>query len=164
MIKLRKATDTDLEFIAYVCKSNSILYDSIMPGAFLKQADKYLNSGLPNSYEMFICEDYDKKIGFLGTKIVNHDTTYLVALYLNYELQRDGYGKKIITALVNQIKSESFKKIILLVHKDAYWAKSFYEKVGFNYLSNEEDFIRGYDNRILEKLYISNTELYVYII
>lgn len=162
MINLRVANNSDLEFIAHVCRSNSVLYDPIMPGAFNKQAEKYLSGGLPKSYDMFICEEVDKKIGFLGTKSLTKSTTYLVALYIDFDIQRFGYGKKIMESLLADLKSNNVDKLILLVHKDAMWAKSFYERVGFAYISDEEDVIKNYDNGILKDLYLRNTELYSY--
>lgn len=158
-INIRVATLDDINRIAEICESNSILYDPILPGAFIRQAGKFRKNGLPNSYEVLVIDHKDKIVGFLGTKEFNNQILYLVAIYLHSTNQRNGIGGKVLGELIRHYKFEGYEEIVLLVHQEASWAKSFYSKYQFQFISNFEEEIKEYGNGILSDLYIPNTEL-----
>lgn len=159
MINIVRAKENDRKFISDVCRSNSILYDPILPGAFEKQAEKFLANELPLSYDIHICKYANKKIGFVGIKTLNTDTVYLVALYISYDNQRKGYGKLIVDYIKKEFKLGGYTTICLLVHKGAKWAIDFYKNVGFQHVSAEEELIRNYKDGMLSQLYLPNTIL-----
>ncbi len=158
-ISLRPVAVTDSEFLARVCESNVPLYDSIMPGAFKKQADKYRVKGINTGYSISIIEKDSVSVGFTGTLELNSESLYLVAIYLLSEYQRLGLGHIVLEQIEEMCKEISMNKIMLLVHKDADWAINFYKKNGYDISAKTEKEIKGYDSNILEKLYIGNTYL-----
>lgn len=159
LIRIRNATNNDCERIAEICESNRALYDPIMPGAFTRQAVKFRSKGLPSSYDVSVIECENQIAGFLGTVEFGKKTLYLVAIYLHQTNQRSGIGGTVLRELVNRYRSEGYEEIVLLVHQEASWAKSFYMKNQFEYLSNKEQEIKAYNKGILSNLYIPNTEL-----
>lgn len=126
---LRDGQNEDRFFLADVCRSVAPMYD-FMPGAFEKQADKY-EKALPSHYRLKIIEDSEKKIGFIGYKIINEDIVYLLACYIHDDYQRSGYGKKAYQLYEKHVCALGFKKTILQVHHKATWAISFYMTLGF---------------------------------
>ncbi len=136
------------------CESNASLYDPIMPGAFNKQAEKFRSNGLPSTYNILVIESENQILGFLGTIECNEKSLYLVAIYLHQSHQRSGIGSIILEELVRNYRSAGYDEIVLLVHKEAVWAKSFYLKNQFKYVSSSELDIKSYGNGILSNLYI----------
>lgn len=159
LIRIRNATYEDCELIAEICESSSFLYDSIMPGAFARQAEKFRSKGLPSGYDVSVIEYENQIAGFIGTVEFGKKILYLVAIYLHQTSQRSGVGSTVLRKLVKHYRSDGYDEIVLLVHKEASWAKSFYIKNNFEYLSNKEQEIKAYSNGILSNLYIPNTEL-----
>ncbi|WP_430882477.1 GNAT family N-acetyltransferase [Fusibacter sp. JL216-2] len=158
-ISLRSVAVRDSEFLAKVCESNIPLYDSIMPGAFKKQAYKYRVKGVNTGYSISIIEKDSVSVGFTGTLELNGESMYLVAIYLLSEYQRLGLGHVVLDQIENMCRAKSMKNIMLLVHKEAHWAINFYIKNGYEISAKTEKEIKEYDSNILEKLYIGNTYL-----
>lgn len=157
-LTIRDVTIKDREILALICESNIELYDSIMPGAFLKQAKKF-RKNLPQKYNILIIELQDKVIGFIGVLTLSKESIYLVALYLHKNYQRKGLGTLILNKLKEKYRNEKFEEIILLVHKMAYWAKEFYIKEKFEIIANTQLKIQKYKNGLIKELYLKNTEL-----
>ncbi len=130
-----------------------------MPGTFERQALKFEKEGLPSNYEISILYYDEYPIGFLGLKILNKKTIYLVALYLIIDFQRRGYGNKIINDLIRLHKLRGIREVILLVHKEANWAVNFYIKNNFIVIADNKEDIKNYKNGILEKYALPNTLL-----
>jgi L-amino acid N-acyltransferase YncA len=158
-INLREATEDDAQAIAEICESNVALYDPIMPGAFQKQSRKIRESGLPTTYDILVIEFNDKVVGFIGTIALNQECIYLVALYLHSDVQRQGIGQKVLKQLIIKFEKQNFKSVVLLVHQEATWAKTFYQKNGFQKISNDEKEIKAYKGGILKNYYIPSTIL-----
>ena len=161
MIEINKANSEDIGIIAKVCRRTSSLYDPIIPGSFEKQATRYEEQGLPSQYEISIIRSDGMGIGFLGEKQLNDKVFYLVAIYLLEEYQGKGYGREVFDQLLQQLEKTDSERIILLVHKEAKWAKGFYDKLGFDIIAETfEDAIKA--EPCIEKLYIKNTLLMRY--
>lgn len=131
MINIRKAESKDISFISDVCVETNDIYSEIMPGAFLKQSEKYKNNGLPSTFDMYIINSEGKDIGFLGLQSIDNDTVYLPAIYLKKDFYRKSYGSKTLDLLFNQLKANGKKEILLQAHEKARWAINFYKKHGF---------------------------------
>ena len=99
-------------------------------------------------------------VGFIGTIQISHDVIYLLALYLMREHQSKGIGNSVLNHKISSYEADNQKEVVLLAHQEATWACNFYEKNGFKLISNEEDVIKAYSNRILEKHYIKKSVLY----
>lgn len=159
MIMINKATTDDLSFLATVCRSVASLYDPIMPGAFEKQAKKYETQGLPAYYNIFVVETDNKPFGFIGLKDIDEEVTYMVALYFLMDQQRQGLGRKTINQLVDTLSKRGIKEIVLLVHKDAYWAVNFYKNNGFETVTEDLEEIKKYADSRMEAFALPSTIL-----
>lgn len=154
-MNLRQGTSRDLEFLSNVCRDADILYKDIMPGAFEKQAKKFMSNGLPKEYSIYVIEEQGQDIGFIGIKQLSNEVQYLVGLYILSKYQRKGLGNQIIDKLISDYKGD-YEQIILLAHKDAYWAENFYLRNGFTQIAeNKEQAV--YQYKFMEQLYIENT-------
>lgn len=158
-IKLIKAAADDRGFLARVCKDAKVMYSEIIPESFEKQAKKFETQGIPENYDIYLIQQNNKKIGFVGIKRINKNIIYLVGLYLLLEYQRKGYGSKVINKLVSNKKKEDFEEIILLVHEDAYWAIDFYKKVNFEIETDNIKKIKEYAEGAMEDFTIPSTIL-----
>lgn len=159
-IKIYKANEQHVEDLVKICLSNVELYEPIMPGAFQKYASGILQNGLPTTYDVMMIEYKCVVVGFIGTIQLEEGIVYLMALYLQREYQGKGIGKIIMDKLKAFFQNKGNNEIVLLAHKDAKWAISFYEKQGFNFISGLEIDIRSYANTQLEKYYLKNSVLY----
>lgn len=159
-IKIYSATNENINDLAAIMRSNVELYDRIMPGAFQRYATFFEEYGLPKTYDVEMIEYEGEIVGFLGTIEINNDVVYLLALYFMREHQNKGIGKIVMEHKFHSYKIENRKEIVLLAHQEATWACKFYEKNGFKLISNEEDRIKSYSNKIMENHYIKNSVLY----
>lgn len=90
---------------------------------------------------------------------MDENITYLPALYLLQNFQRVRYGRIIIDNLISFLKENNSDEIVLLAHKDAFWAISFYQKNSFEIISYEHEEIKLYRNCLLENYALRNTVL-----
>jgi Acetyltransferases len=159
-INIYKASEQHIEDLVKICLSNVDLYEPIMPGAFQKYAGSISQNGIPKIYDVMMIEYKCEVVGFVGTIELRDGIVYLMALYLQREYQGKGIGKIVMDKLKDYFHKKGNNEIVLLAHKDAKWAISFYEKQGFNFISRLEMDIKGYANTQLEKHYITSTVLY----
>ncbi|MBN1549839.1 GNAT family N-acetyltransferase [bacterium] len=150
MIVLRPVKSHDAPFLAHVCRSSIPLYDTIMPGVFEQLALRFQGGWLPKTYDLFIVLDDDKPCGMLGTVQLTPSIKYLVALYLLPEFQRKGIGSQVIEFVNSRSYSEGIKELLLMVHKDAFWAIQFFQKNGFELLAAEDDDMSTYASALLK--------------
>lgn len=158
-VVIREATMKDSELLAQICESNIVLYDPIMPGAFKKQAEKFRSNGIKTGYDMCIIEKNGIGVGFIGLMDLSENKTYLVALYLLHNTQRQGIGHETMNQIINRSSEKGVSDILLLVHSQASWAINFYKSFGFEVVGSNESEIKNYSSGIIEKLYIPNTYL-----
>jgi len=161
-IHIRNAVPDDDVLLSKVCLSNAELYEPIMPGVFVKQAEKFLKKGLSTSYDTQIIELNHEGIGFIGHKQLSEDHIYLAALYIFRDLQGQGFGQDVMNQLIKGAENAGVKEILLLVHEDATWAKNFYLKYGFAVVDTQESIIKTYADGLLEDYYLPHTVLMRY--
>lgn len=159
-ISIQMATSDHADDLVKIMSSNSDLYDPIMPGAFQKYAASIATHGMPTTYDVNMIQYEGEVVGFIGTIHVKDHMIYLLAFYLLSAYQRKGIGKTIIEELITNYKSKQISEIVLLVHKDAHWARRFYEKNNFKCVSEIPEEIKSYGDQALEKHYIRNSVLY----
>ena len=158
-MRIRSANSKDKNFLVKVCRDAKRVYSDIMPQAFENQAKKFENEGVPKKYNVYIVQKKNGKIGFIGIKELNKNIIYLAGLYLLSNQQRKGYGKEIIEKLIKRYKKQGYEEITLLVHKDAYWAISFYKKNNFKVETDNMERIKKYADGAMEEFAISSTIL-----
>lgn len=146
MITLRKAELEDQAFIGKVCLGTHKLYAPFMGDAFIKQAHKY-EDALPSGYHIYIIEENEKQIGFVGYKRKTEKVMYIVAFYLLDIYYGQGYGTQTMNYLVHEFQQEGIEEILLEVHKKAKWAQKFYDKQGFKIAYDKE----VYKNNLYEQ-------------
>lgn len=159
MIKFKKAKQEDKYILADICRDAARIYDSIMPGAFERQAHKFESKGLPSIYYIHIISKDNEVIGFLGYENLNEIYTYLTALYIKSDFRRKGYGKEIIERFIVERNKEKIEEVILLAHKDAFGAVYFYQKCRFEIISSDFEKIKLYKDGILSLYAIPSTVL-----
>ena len=158
-IKLVKAADNNADFLAKVCRNAKEIYSEIMSEAFERQAEKFETKGVPEKYNICLIQKFNKKIGFIGIKKLNKAIIYLVGLYLLSDYQRRGYGSEVIEKIINNFREKDYEEIILLVHKNAYWAIDFYKKVDFKLVTDNFEMIKEYADGAMEEFAITSTIL-----
>ena len=144
MVRIIRAKNDHRIFLSEVCKAATQFYNEIFPGAFEKQAKKFIEEGLPKNYDIGIVNIEDTKIGFIGLVELDDETLYLTALYLLSKYQRQGYGRSILDIVEKDAQQAGIKTIVVLVHSKATWATNFYNKNGYEVLETEESKIKKY--------------------
>ncbi len=155
MVNMKLAVASDKDFISKVCLDASKKYDSIMPGAFEKQALKYKKNGLPSTYQMWVIRNDSDQIGFFADKELSEKVVYVVGLYILSGFQNLGFGKIVLETFEKKCKKE---KILLLVHQNAEWAINFYKKNGYSIVGKTKEEIIGYEE-LMTPNYIPSTYL-----
>ena len=162
-VMIRSANPEDSGFFAKIMRSNIPLYDPIMPGAFEKYAAFIEVQGIPKTYFSEIIEFNNLPVGIIGTIKLTEKICYLLAFYLFRDVQGKGIGKTALRTLTHRLKKDGFTHMILLAHKEADWARQFYEKNGFVCISEESAEIEAYKEGILKNQMIKNCALYEYM-
>lgn len=156
-IQFAPAKEEDLPFLAEVIRGAASFYDPILPGAFKKQAQRFLQKGLPDIYRVHVIKNEDHPIGFVGGRLLTPQTLYMAALYLLPLYQRKGFGRKILDALESEVRQMQVEKIVLLAHEKAYWAKNFYLQNGFRVIETDPDKMKAYGGGDMTRFVLPNT-------
>lgn len=159
MLRITEAKNNHRVFLSEVCKDAAQLYDEILPGAFEKQAEKFIKEGLPKNYDIGIVNLDNTEIGFVGLVEIDSETLYLTALYLLSKYQRQGYGRLILDVIEKDARQAGMKAIILLVHSKATWAVNFYAKNRYDVIETEESKIKKYGNNRMTNYVLPSTIL-----
>jgi ribosomal protein S18 acetylase RimI-like enzyme len=160
MLSLVKAKQKDYPFIARVYRSVSPLYEPIMPGFSEECAVEIENLNEPlTRHQAAIISLDNEAIGFSSLLPLSEEITYMVAFYFLMEYQRCGYGSGALQQILKNLKRKNIRQILLLAHKQAYWAINFYQKNGFRIVTDKESIIRTYANKAMDNLYVSDTYL-----
>lgn len=146
-----EAQEQDRFFLAEVCRDVAILYNPIFPLAFDKQAERFIEQGLPKDYRIFLIQKEDQRVGFMGYVQLSEDVVYLTSLYIKSQYRGKGYGTQAIQAFIQEWKEQGIQEILLLAHKDAHWAINFYKGQGFKIIEDSLIAIQRYKNGLLEK-------------
>lgn len=116
-------------------------YQKIMPGSFeanLENLRRLQARGLDFSatgLTGYLIQDDHRTVGFTAIGPLNARQAYLSAFYLLPEHQRKGYGKAALRDLETHYARLRFQEILLLVHKEAQWARTFYEQMGYKHIA-----------------------------
>jgi GNAT superfamily N-acetyltransferase len=157
-LEIRYAENKDVRLVVTICREVANLYNSILPGAFEKQARIFEETGLPSCYDIKILSVNETDVGFIAEVDLTEEIFFLVGLYIRGRFQRMTYGSMALEKLIEELRGNNIKKLIVLVHDSAYWAKSFYAKNGFKIEgTTKEEAIRFHKR--LERYYIKDTVL-----
>jgi len=90
-------------------------------------------------YAWVFCDPYDVIIGFAIVQLVL-DEAHLLNICVRPDMQRQGYGRRILEHIIDYSKSRSAVLLVLEVRRSNQHAQNLYEQFGFN----EMTIRRGY--------------------
>ncbi len=143
-IGFKIAEPEDKLFLARVCREANYHYSKKTPGVYERLAVKFEKEGLPEIYSIYLIQNHDENIGFLGFSGLNKKLIYLVGLYLLLDYQRQGYGGVILNNFLEELTASGYEEIILLAHKKAHWAITFYKNNRFELISSNFETTKNY--------------------
>jgi ribosomal-protein-alanine N-acetyltransferase len=133
---IRRALTTDLETIVELEEKT---FGQSLGYAFLKQ------ELLENDFSrIYVIEENNQIAGYISYRVVD-DKSELLNFLIHEKYRQKGYGKKLFDFVINELKSEGVKTLILEVRVSNERAIKFYESYGFkevltitNYYQNED--------------------------
>ncbi len=150
---IREAVAEDSEAIAHVhVESWKTTYAGIIPDAFLaslnrdERAERWRSAFATGNFRIFIVEEAAVVLGFAsGGKLRGELQSYdaeLYAIYLLREHQGSGLGRALVLALVDALRSEGLKSMVVKVlEKNP--AALFYQHLGAQLVARESIEIGG---------------------
>ena len=154
---LRPAVAGDVPFIASVIRANATLYDPILPGGFGTWADKVEAEGIPDLYDTRVIGVDGTDIGFVSV-VWGSGSTYLSSLFLLPERRRGGVGSGVLGRIEDEARGRGHTEVCLLVHREAAWARPFYARHGYGFVTDVEDTVRQYLGRFGPVPFIPGSE------
>lgn len=136
---IRKALVSDLETIVSL---EEVTFGQSLGYSFLKQ------ELLENDFSrIYVLEDNELIIGYISYRVVD-DKAELLNFLIRAEYRHQGHGKNLFDFVVNELKADNVKTLILEVRVSNINAINFYEKYGFlevitikNYYQNEDGIV-----------------------
>ncbi|TFF95897.1 GNAT family N-acetyltransferase [Candidatus Thorarchaeota archaeon] len=129
-----RATPDDMEMIVHVVNAD-VMYKDIIPAEHYKEP--FLTSDELKRYlqEMnltfFLCREGASVTG-VGALIVREDGDgQLGWIFVLPERQRRGVGTALVAEIESRARERGISRMILETDGGAYWAKSFYAKLGY---------------------------------
>jgi len=140
---IRACCQDDQTTIFVIINESAKAYRSVIP------SDRYHEPYMPLNVlrkEMdtitFFAYEENRMLGVVGYQPVK-DVTLVRHLYVLSEYQRRGIGKKLLEHVIHMAKT---RRILVGTWRAAAWAIKFYEKNGFELLSNKNELLRHYWN------------------
>ena len=154
-IIIRNATIEDVERIADIkIEGWQTAYRGIIDDDFLdnmdreKEIEKRRNN-IDNGVNIIVAELNKNVVGFCLYRNYNKNTgkypeadCEISSLYITSKLKRNGIGKKLMKYVIELLRKEGKKQMILGCLKENYPSRAFYEKMGGK-LCGESSCIRG---------------------
>lgn len=122
-------TPSDFDRILEVINRAAQAYRGVIPDECFHEPympAEELNREIAAGIEFLVCRDGDQLVGVMGLQGVA-DVTLIRHAYIDPEQQRSGIG----AALLNHLRSQTDKPILIGTWKAATWAIEFYRKNGF---------------------------------
>lgn len=116
-------------------------YQEIMPGSFeanLENLRRIQAKGMDFSatgLTGYMIQTTQSTVGFTAVGPLNGQQAYLSAFYLLPQYQRQGLGALALQDLERHYARLHFQEMLLLVHREASWARTFYQKMGYKTLA-----------------------------
>lgn len=162
---IRAMTFKDIATVQQIAKiSWNDTYKDIIPPSvqqlFLEKA--YSNNMLAKRIEktIFLIAEYEgQPIGFANFTYVDGDgDAELTAIYVLPEYQKIGYGKRLLHAGLNEL--EAGQQLFVYVESKNERARSFYERFGFEYLEEFDEYFEGHPLATAKYVYLLKTPAY----
>lgn len=162
---IRAITLKDIATVQQIAKiSWNDTYKNIIPNdiqhLFLEKA--YSNTMLAKRIEktIFLVAEYEGQVvGFANFTYVDEDgDSELTAIYLLPEFQQKGYGKKLLHAGLN--KMPTGHQLFVYVESKNAVARNFYERFGFEYMEEFDEYFEGHPLSTAKYVYLLKTPTY----
>jgi ribosomal-protein-alanine N-acetyltransferase len=107
----------------------------------------FLKFGNDKNYKIFIGEFKNNLVGYLVIRVIqSEDLCEIISIGVHPDLRNRGFGANLMSFLINYLKENNSKKIILEVANSNFSANKLYEKYNFKsisvrkayYLNNED--------------------------
>jgi ribosomal protein S18 acetylase RimI-like enzyme len=116
-------------------------------------SEQSLREQMKKGHEFILVSQDDNEVGFASSSMIEPGTCKLHKIYVLPSEQGRGTGRFIIDYLLAKIKAKGVRALRLNVKRDNP-AKSFYEKMGFSIIGEEDiDIGKGYfmEDYVMEK-------------
>ncbi len=133
---IRRCEQKDLEEVYEVINDAASAYKGIIPADRWKEPYmplEELNHEIKAGIVFWCLEEGDIILGVMGLQDMG-DVTLIRHAYVRTSRQRQGIGSR----LLNHLRKQTDKPILMGTWKDATWAIFFYEKHGFALVTEEE--------------------------
>lgn len=147
MLTIRPSRPADNALIKACFAAALPRYQALMPGSFeanLANMDILTEKGLgfnATGLEGWILSAAGNEVGFAGIGLLNPSQAYMAALYLLPDQQRRGYGQAALDQLEPHYAGLGCCEMLLLVHRDAGWARDFYLRAGYRLIAAQPEAI-----------------------
>lgn len=140
MLKIRKTSLSDIPELIQIEQSANQAFAQIAQLKWLAEStvmssDQHVDL-IQNHYAFTAVNGQNQAIGFLYAEKQDHDL-YIIELDVSREYQQQGVGRQLMIYLINFAKQQGFQAITLTTFKDVAWNKPFYEKLGFQQLTQQ---------------------------
>ncbi|MBQ3408581.1 MAG: GNAT family N-acetyltransferase [Clostridia bacterium] len=142
-IIIRNATIKDIEEIADIkiegwrTAYRGIIDDNFLDNMDMEQEIEKRRNNIDNGVNIVVAELNKKVIGFCLYRNYNKNTEKypeadceISSLYVKSNLRRNGIGRKLMQYVIELLKKEDKKKMILGCFEKNYPSRAFYEKMG----------------------------------
>lgn len=137
---IRKALVSDLETIVSL---EEVTFGQSLGYSFLKQ------ELLENDFSrIYVLEENQMIIGYISYRVVD-DKAELLNFLIKAEYQTQGHGKNLFDFVINELKAEDVKTLILEVRISNLRAINFYEKYGFIEVLTIKNYYQTEDGKVL---------------
>lgn len=160
---IRRMEDSDIEEVSRIyALSWKHAYRGIVPQHYLDSlTDERWVPRLRNSrFNALVMLEGDKYIGTSsfgpGRDPDLPGWGEIVSIYLHPDYIGLGYGRKLMQAALDELKSSGFDSVLLWVLRDNAVARAFYEKIGFVESGDKKPIIIG-GKELIEVRYILNS-------
>jgi len=113
-------------------------------------------------YAWVYCDAFDVIIGFAVVQLVM-DEAHLLNICVRPDMQRQGYGRRILEHIIDHAKTRTADLIVLEVRQSNQRAQILYEQMGFNQISVRRGYYpaeRGREDAILMGLDLASLTIY----
>jgi len=137
---IRKAVVSDLETIVSL---EEVTFGQSLGYSFLKQ------ELLENDFSrIYVLEEDQMIIGYISYRVVD-DKAELLNFLIRTDYQTQGHGKNLFDFVLNELKAEDVKTLILEVRVSNLRAINFYEKYGFIEVLTIKNYYQTEDGKVL---------------
>lgn len=143
MVHVRRAVSSDARAIAKIHVSSwQVIYrghipDNVLDNLSIDEREKLWNTLLENNVGIIVLEENDDLVGFVSFCPSRDDdadpvkSAEISAIYLNPRRWRNGFGKLLCNAAIDDLRKSGYTEVTLWVLDKNQQARQFYEKMGF---------------------------------